>query len=322
MRHKTRDSQLAYFINQLDNFDPKLHEPLFSTTWSRDIMLRPGITMAFESTSFTRQAFAGVGSLSANLGTTNGGNMPWVSAETNAIPGVDVNGERIITPLRLLARQIAYTSVELDRSQNTQQPIDVQKLNALNSLYQMNIDQMVNIGSSDIGATGFLNSSQVTASNVVNGGGGSPLWVNKTPAEILNDVNTILNASWAATGYAICPRSLRIPPAQFSYISTQLISSAGTVSILKYLKENSICNNVNGAELDIQPIKWLVGRGAGGTDRMVVYTNDLERLRFPMVPIRRETPYYNGIQFHAPYLWAFGEMEFVYPSTVRYADGI
>jgi hypothetical protein len=41
-----------------------------------------------------------------------------------------------------------------------------------------------------------------------------------------------------------------------------------------------------------------------------------------MVPIRRETAYYQGIRFIAPYLWLFGEMEFVYPETVLYADGI
>jgi hypothetical protein len=74
--------------------------------------------------------------------------------------------------------------------------------------------------------------------------------------------------------------------------------------------------------LDIQAVKWLAGRGTGGKDRMVAYTNDENRVRFPMVPIRRETPYYLGIKFNAPYIWAFGEVEFVYPETVRYGDGI
>ena len=55
---------------------------------------------------------------------------------------------------------------------------------------------------------------------------------------------------------------------------------------------------------------------------MCVYTNDLSRVRFPMVPIRRETAYYQGIRFVAPYLWAFGQVEVVYPETLGYADGI
>lgn len=320
-RRFTRDSSLSYFINQLDNLDKRLYEPLVSVSWGRDIKLRSGITMSNESTSFIRSAFAGAGTLKNSSG-SSGGNMPWISAESTAIPGVDVNGQRIVLPLRLLARELTYTSVELERSQLTGQPIDVQKSDALNTLYQMNTDQMVYIGSDDVGAVGLTNSADVTATSVANGVSGSPLWVNKTPDEILADVNTLLTGAWAASAYAVCPDKLLLPPAQFSYISSQKVSSAGNVSILKFLKENSISLNINGKELDIQPVKWLVGRGVGPSDRMVVYTNDESRVRFPMVPIRRETAYYQGIRFFAPYLWAFGEMEFVYPETVRYGDGI
>lgn len=319
---KTRDSALSYYVNQLDNLDKTLHEPLVSVSWGRDIKIRPGITISNESTSFIRSAFAAAGTLDNPVVPANGGNMPFISAETNAIPGVSVNGERIVLPLRLLAREISYTSVELERSQLTGQPIDAQKMDAFNVLYQMNTDQMAYIGYSAVNATGLLNSAIVTASNVVNGVSGSPLWINKTPDEILTDVNTTLSAAWAASGYAICPSGLRLPPAQFSYISSQKVSSAGNVSILKFLKENSISLNINGSELDIQPIKWLVGRGTSSTDRMMVYTNDLNRVRFPMVPVRRETPYYQGIRFTAPYLWAFGEVEIIYPETIYYSDGI
>lgn len=320
---RTRDSALAFFINQLTNLDKRLYEPLFSVTWGRDIKLRSGITLSNESTSFIRSAFAGAGSLKNPSTASDGGNMPWISAETNAIPGVSVNGELITKPLRLLAREVSYTSVELERSQLTAQPIDVQKITALNNLYQMNSDQMVYIGSSDVGATGLVNSAEVTSGAVSTGISGSTLWTQKNPDEILQDVNTLLTGSWAASGYAVCPGKLLLPPDRFSYISTQKVSSAGNVSILKYLKENSICNNVNGAELDIQPLKWLTNRASGGTaNRMVAYTNQEEFVRFPMVPIRRETAYYQGIRYIAPYLWAFGEIEFVYPETVRYADGL
>jgi len=322
---QTRDSALSYFVNQLDNMDRRLYEPLVSVSWGRDIKLRSGITMSNESTSFIRSAFAGAGSLSASGGASSpgvGGNMPWMSAEGTAIPGVSVNGERLVKPLRLLAREVSYTSVELDRSQLTGQPIDVQKMDAFNQLYQMNTDQMVYIGSSEVSATGLLNDAGVTYGNVAAGASGSTLWVNKTPDEILTDVNTLLESSWSASAFAVCPSGLRLPPYQFSLISSLKVSSAGNVSILKFLKENSIALEINGKELDIQPIKWLTGRGAGSTDRMMVYTNEEMYVRFPMVPVRRETAYYQGLRFIAPYLWAFGELEIPYPTTIQYADGI
>lgn len=319
-KFKTKDSALAYYVNQLDNLDKRLYQPLTSVSWGRDIKLRPGITMSNESTSFIRSAFAAAGTLKS--ATATGGGMPFISAETTAIPGVSINGERVVLPLRLLAREISFTSVELERSQLTGQPIDAQKTDALNTLYQMNTDQMVYIGASEVGATGLVNSADVTATTVATGVSGSTLWTSKTPDEILADVNTLLADAWKASAYAVCPGKLLLPPAQFAYISSQKVSSAGNVSILKFLKENSISLNVNGKELDIQPVKWLAGAGVGPSDRMVAYTNEEDRVRFPMVPIRRETAYYQGIRFTAPYLWAFGEVEIVYPETVRYADGI
>ena len=320
-RFKTRDSALAYFVNQLDNLDKRLYEPLVSVTWGRDIKLRPGITMSNESTSFIQSAFAAAATLNVEGGSA-GGNMPWLSAESTAIPGVSINGNRIVQPLRLLGREVSYTSVELERSQLTGQPIDVQKVDAMNTLYQMNTDQMVYVGSSDVGATGLINNASVTASAVANGISGSPLWSMKTADEILNDVNSLLESTWQAAGYAVCPSKLLLPPLQFSYIASQKVSSAGNVSILKFLQENSIALSINGKELDICPVKWLTGAGVDSENRMVAYTNEENRVRYPMVPVRRETAYYQGIRFTAPYIWAFGEIEFVYPETVQYADGI
>jgi hypothetical protein len=317
-KFKTRDSALAYYINQLDNLDKRLYEPLVAVSWGRDIKLRAGITMSNESTSFIRSSLAAPGTLQNSVG-----NMPWISAESSAIPGISINGERIVTPLRLLAREVSFTSVELERSQLTGQPIDTQKLDALNLTYQMNTDQMVYIGSPDVGASGLVNNASVVVDVLpATGTGSSSLWINKSPAQILQDVNSELSAAWLASAYAVCPSKMLLPPAQFALLASTIVSSAGNMSILEFLKKNSIALNINGRELDIQPVKWLAGAGVSGADRMLVYTDSEDRVRFPMVPIRRETSYYQGIRFTAPYLWAFGEVEIVYPETIRYADGL
>ena len=166
MRFRTKDSTLAYFINQLDNLDTKLYEPLFSTTWQRDIKLRSGITMANESTSFMRSNFGSVGTQKAT-------GKPWLNPNSNTIPGISINGERVVTPLRLLAMEVSYTSIELERSQLLGQPIDTQKYDAMNAMQQMSTDEMVYSGDTDTGSTGLLNSPLITTGAVANGAGSS-----------------------------------------------------------------------------------------------------------------------------------------------------
>ena len=310
---KTNDSTLAYFLNQLTALDKRLHEPLYSVTWGRDINLRSGITMANESSTFLRSNFAAVG-------TTNVAGMPFITSNTTAMPGITIDGEPVTTPIRLLGYKLAWTSVELERSQLTGQPIDKAKFDAMQSLYQMGIDRMVYVGREQ--DYGLANSPLVTVGTVATGTGGGTAWAGKTPDEILADVNTLITGAWQASGYAVCPEKLLLPPENFAYISTQKVSDAGSVSILTYLEDNSISLRTNGRKLEIVPVKWLSQRGAGNTGRMVAYTNRENFVRFPMVPIRRETPYFQDIMFVSPYIWAMGGVEFVYPETVRYADGI
>jgi len=316
---KTQDSTLAFFINQLDAFDPTLHQPLMNVTWSRDIALRTDVSMANESASFTRNTFGltGTRSVGSNAaGATAGGGKPWMNPNTTTLPSVSVDSERVVQPVRLLGQEISYTSVDLERSQLTGVPIDTQKLNSLNSLYQMFIDEMVYMGDADVSAKGLFNNASVTV-----GAAYGAVWAGATPDAILTDVNASLNTAWAASGYAVCPDSLLIPPAQFAILTGSKVSTAGNVSILEYLKANSLAMSVNGKPLRIEANKWLTNAGAGGSiNRTCYYTNAANYVRFPLVPIRRETAYYQSIRFTAPYIWGMGEVEAIYPETILYRD--
>ena len=316
---KTQDSTLAYFINQLDAFDPTMHQPLTNVTWSRDIGLRTGVSMANESTSFTRNAFGSVGTLntgSNTAGASQGGGKPWLNPNSSTMPSVSIDQERVVHPVRMLGQEISYTSVELERSQMTGVPIDTQKLEALNSMYQMFIDEQVYVGDAAVSAKGLVNNASVTVGSAY-----GAVWSGATPDAILTDVNASLNTAWTASGFAACPDSLLLPPAQFAILTGSKVSSAGNVSILEYLKSNSLAMSVNGRPLRIEPVKWLTNAGAGGSiNRTVYYTNATNYVRFPLVPIRRETAYYQSIRYTSPYIWAMGEVEVIYPETVLYRD--
>lgn len=306
------DSNLAYYQNQLENFDPRFYKPLYSVSWGRDIKLRSGVVMSDEASSYIRSVFAGGGTQAAQ-------GKPWIDPNTTTLPGVTIDGKKVVAPIRLLGREISYTSIELEKSRRAGTPIDVQKLEALNDLYQLNTDEMVYIGDTVVGETGLVNNADVPAADFDTGDWSNPA---TTVDQILADVNEALSQAYENTGNTLCPSDCLLPPLSFFALASRRIGESGERSVLKYIAENSAATAINGRPLNIRPLKWLTGRGAEGSGRAVFYTNEEALVRFVMVPMRREQAYYLGIKFNAPYVWAYGSVEFPKPETVLYRDGL
>jgi hypothetical protein len=317
----TIDSTGAFMVGELERMDQTLHEPLVSVTWGRDIDLREDVSIADETSSYTNSTFAAAGGI-------NSSGKNFIGKNSNAIPGIALDIGKTASPLYLWGQEIAYTIPELLSAQQVGRPVDSQKYQGMQLKWQMDIDEMVYIGDTEVVKYGLTNSTAVTTGFVDTGAAGSTQWTTKTPAEILNDVNELIRECWTASGYAVCPSKLLLPPAQFAYIVSQVVSSAGNISILKFLEDNCIALSINGKKLDIQPCKWLVGRGvaagspSAATDRMVAYSQDKNRVRYPLVPLQRTPLEYRSIFHITTYFGKLGCLEIVYPETIRYADGI
>lgn len=324
---RTVDSTGAFLVGELERLDQTIHTPLAAVTWSRDIELREDVTIADEVSSFTLTTFGSAGNLGTGNGIRNG--KAWIGKATDQIGGVGVDTGKVPNPLTPWGLEIKFTILELESAAKLGRPIDDQKYEALKLKLQMDTDEQVYVGDSTINVGGLVNNALVTnVANLPNGAGGSSTWALKTPAEILADVNATLISAWAASGYSTMPNRLLLPPTQFGYINSQVVSTAGNVSILKYILENNILANSGGGQLIIAPAKWLVGAGAGGTigtpgnDRMVAYNKNKRFVRFPMTPLQRTPVQFDSIYHKSTYFCRLGVVEVVYPETLVYRDGL
>jgi len=318
----TVDSTGVFLIGQLERLDQTLNEPLVEFTWSRDIDLRTDVSPADEVASWTNSAFAMSGGI-------NPGGLNWISNEGNAIAGPSLDIGKTPQPMRLWGAEVKYTVPELVKAQALGQPIDVQKVEAMNLKRNMDLDNIVYFGDASIGFTGLVNSNTaVVPTAVANGASTTPQWTTKTPAEILKDVNEILTTTWMNAGWKVMPNRLLIPPAQYGYLASTMVNTAANYSILTYLLENNICSK-SGTKLEILPLKWLIGAGVGGTpgtlgtvDRMVAYNKDKKYVQYPMTELQRTPLEYRSL-FQITTYWArFGQVEFRYNTTLSYRDGI
>ena len=325
---RTVDSTGAFLVGELERLDLTMHEPLVAVTWGRDIDLREDVTIADEVSSFTLSTFGSAGGLGTGNGIGNG--KAWIGKDTNQITGVSADIAKIPHQLHPWAMELKYTILELESAAKLGRPIDTQKFEGLQLKHQMDIDEQIYIGDTGMGVTGLVNNSLVTnVGNLPNGVSGFPQWNMKTADEILADVNVMLTSVWQASAWAVIPGRLMLPPAQFGYISTQKVSQAGNVSILKYIQDNNLLTTSGKGKLEILPLKWLIGAGVGGTigttgtvDRAVVYTKEKNRVRYPMTLLQRTPIQFDSIYHKTTYFCRLGAVEVVYPETLGYFDGL
>lgn len=320
---RTIDSTGAFLVGQLEQLDRTIHMPLQNFTWSRDINVRSDVTMAHDFSSFTNTALASPGGIDPTK-------KAFISKDSSTIPNVAIDIGKTASPLIPWGLEGQWTIFELESAQLLGEGIDQQKFEAIRRKHQQDTDIMVYLGDTTIpNAYGLLNSPQVTTGAVLNNGSSSStLWINKTPTQILQDVNNLVEATWAASAFEYCPDKILISPVVFGYIATTPVTSAGTESILSYLERNSICMRVNGRPLKILPSKWCTGTnngntlGVNATDMMLAYTQQYELVRFPMVPIMGLPVQFKGAAQIRPYVCKLGLIEFVYPETLGSAYGI
>lgn len=310
------DSGMAFLVGELEKQDPNLYEPLTSVTWPRDIVAETGGGFV----DFTSNYFVNYSTSSPNM---NG----LIAGQSNAIPVMQADISKDVFKCFTWAHILKVPFVDQQKMQQIGRSLEQILDDGIKLNYNKTIDSMVYTGFDALGIYGLVNNPNVTTAAVANNAAGSSkLWKNKTPAEILADVNEILTAGWAASEYDLSgmPIDILIDPVNYGYISTELISTAGTVSILEYLLKNNIAAN-QGLKLSILPSRWCKGAGVGSTQRMVAYVNDRKRTRYDLpVPLMRALtqPLVTEMSYLTAYVAQLGQTKFLYLQPPQYRDGI
>ena len=181
-------------------------------------------------------------------------------------------------------------------------------------------------GNKSIGFLPWINYPGITAITVGAGASGQTEWEGKTGLEIVRDVNATLNQIWVSSRTIFKPQTVFIPLTQFTLINELPVVIGGTgtaVTAMEFLKKNNIMTQLTGRELDIRPSRYLMGAGAGGTDRMVVMDRSRENQCMPF-PL----PYLLSQPIPAPLaaeLYAemkIGSFHVRQQGSMMYADGI
>jgi len=315
MRDNAIGAGLAFLVGELEKRDPRLLEPLTSTSWPRDIEVATGGGF-LEYVSSYNVSYASVG----------GGEGGIIGGQTTEIPTVQADIGKDLWRLFIWANKLPVPLVDQRRLQTIGRSLDELLDKGLRLNWDKTLDLNVYTGFERIGTYGLVNSPDVLASMVAAGAGGGTAWTTKTQDEILDDINIAIKDTWEASEFDLTGMAnhILIPPANYVILVGRKVSEAGTTSILNFLLENNIGRN-QGVEVMIFPSRWCIGAGENGTGRMVAYAHNRDTVEFDMtVPLSRmiTQPSAEKMAYLSTYAGQFSQVKFKRLQPVKYYDGI
>ena len=302
-----------FLRKELEKVDEQILEPLTGTDWPRDMPVITGGGLV-DSIASIDVTYASSGQEDDNL----------FYDAYNDIPVIQADLSKQIARTFNFAEYMAFSVMEDEKMRKIgRDPVDF-----LNKGIRLHCDKVIDrnvyVGFRKVSSTGLCNNPGIVRSSARTGAGGATQWRNKTADEILNDINAALSAVWEENDCASdgLPNHILVPVEQFGMLVTRKVSDDSERSILTYVLENNIAAQ-QGKPLVISACKWCAGIGSSYSDRMVVYMNQQDRICFNLTqPLRRMETETADLRIKIPYIAQFSEVRFLYPSTVRYMDGI
>ena len=305
----------TFLMKELEKVDEKILEPLTGTDWPRDMPVITGGGL-MESVAAIDVQYASSGGDDDNL----------FFEAANDIPVIQADLSKQVARTFNWAEYMSFSTLEREKMMQIGRDPETFLNKGIRLHCDQTLDRNVYWGFNKVSSTGLCNNPNITRSSAAphTSGGTDTQWVYKTADEILNDINTAISAVWRDNDCSsdALPNHILVPVEQFGALVTRKVSDDSERSILTYVLENNIARQ-QGSELVISPCKWCKGKGSDGTDRMVVYMNQVDRVCFNLTqPLRRMDAEYADMRIKIPYIAQFSEVRFLYPSTVRYLDGI
>jgi len=240
------------------------------------------------------------------------------------LPRIDVSAAERTGKVRQIGDSYGWDLNEMAEAARLGIPLSEQKATAAREAIEQAIDEVLCLGTTthpdqiglNFGITGLLNNADVVSQGIINPAG-DPWSTTPTAAEMLLDLNTMMNTIVNANSQKYIPDTILFAPAQFSLLAT---TSVGTDANQMTVLRSFLLNNPYIKTID----QWyrLTGAGAGGTtDRAIIFKKDPSVLE-AVVPMefRQEAPQARNLEFVVPCRARCGGVKVYKPAAIRYAD--
>lgn len=254
------------------------------------------------------------------------GQAQWFSGKAHDMPNVALSQEKFETTVHMAGIGYGYDLEELGKAQLLGMNLTNEKAVLARRVSEEKIEAVAFSGETAKGLTGLVNNASVTATSApADGTGSSRAFADKTPAQVLRDINSVLIGIWTGTVGTEIADTLLLPAAGLAELGSRTMSDLNSMTVLEYIRLNNIYTQTTGQPLTIRGVfGHLDTAGTSSSRRMVAYRRSPEvlKIHIPM-PFRFFPVWQTGpMRFDVPGAFRLGGVDIKRPKSVRYLDQV
>ncbi len=249
------------------------------------------------------------------------GEADWVNHAGQDVPYADTERSEFETTVHMAAIGYEYTLEEVNQARMLGQSLAADRAEAARRAFEEFVDGVALQGDATKNFAGLIDFPGITAVTAPDPGSGSD-WPNKTPDQILDDVNALIDGVFTSTNTVETADTLLIPHDRFPSLASKRLGDTA-LTILEFLRHNNVYTARTGQPITIRSVRGLDTAGAGSSHRMIAYRRDRNVLRLHMpMPHRFLSPQQIIMHFKVPGIFRLGGLDVRRPGAVRYMDAI
>lgn len=241
------------------------------------------------------------------------------------IPRADIGGKETFIAVKGMAIGFGFNLQEIRAAAMAGLPLDSRKSAAAVRGAETTMNEVAFFGDAVQGLEGLFVHPNIPTAAAPNGGGGSPLWINKTPDEIILDLNNAMNDISTDTEMVEFGDTLLLSPQRRALIATTPRATNSDTTILEFFVQNNehIASAANVIALNECKASVRNANGLSNEDVMVAYRNSPEIMEFeePM-PLKFHPEQRVGLEILVPAEARTGGLNVYYPLSVNIVTGI
>jgi hypothetical protein len=240
-----------------------------------------------------------------------------ISDYSQKLPRVGILGQKTSRPIRSIGASFGYSIQEIRAAQLAGSNLTNREAIAVRMANDQAVNRIAWAGDTECGLYGFLNHPNVPTSSVPNDGtGSSTKFVDKTPEQILRDMNAAVTDVIKTTKGVHTPNTLLLPLDQYTYVSHTIFNPTNDKSILESFQGKN-------PGVTVDWVNELDGAGTAGVDVMIAYERNITNLALHIPqPFETFPAQAKGLEFEVAAHSRIGGVIFYYPLSANIKEGI